>query len=69
LHTGQVSKPIVATGRLHIFLVAERNPGDSMLFEKVKDEIEVILKQKNTDKRFIEWSQELREQANIEIIL
>lgn len=69
LHTGQVSKPIIATGRLHIFLVAERNPGDSMLFDKVEGEIEAILKQKNTEKRFVEWSQELRDQAHIEILL
>lgn len=69
LTTGDVSKPVEATGRLHLFLVADHKPGDSNLFDNVRDEIEEILRKENTEKRYAEWSQELREQAYIEILL
>ncbi|HKJ05706.1 MAG TPA: SurA N-terminal domain-containing protein [Geopsychrobacteraceae bacterium] len=69
LEAGQATKPIAATGSIHLFFVAERNPGDSNLFDKVKGEIVEILRGKNTEKRYAEWSRELREKANIEILL
>jgi len=68
LDTGQVSEPTEAAGSLHLFLIADRNPGDSQLFDKVKGEIQEILRKKNTDERFVEWSQELRKQAHIKIL-
>ncbi|MDT8420129.1 MAG: SurA N-terminal domain-containing protein [Desulfuromonadales bacterium] len=69
LETGQVSEPVAAANQLHLFLVAERNPGDSALFDRVSGEIKEILMKQNTEKRFLEWSRELREQAYIKILL
>lgn len=69
LEAGQLSEPTEAAGSLHLFLIADRNPGDNQLFDKVKSEIQEILRKENTDKRFVEWSQELRKQAHIKILL
>ena len=69
LETGQVSDPVAAADQLHLFLVAERNPGDPELFDRVSGEIKEILMKENTEKRFLEWSRELREQAYIKILL
>lgn len=69
LTTGEVSRPVSATGRLHLFLVVDHNPGDSNLFDNVRGEIEEILRKENTQKRYEEWTRELREQAYIEIML
>jgi|GEM_PF-463790 len=67
LEVGQVTEPMIMNDQLNLFLVTERNPGDSHLFEKVSPEIEKILKEKKTEARFQEWTKELREQGHVEI--
>lgn len=67
LEVGQVSEPVVMNNHLHLFLVTERNPGDINLFDRVKGDIEEILKKEKTDQRFKEWAQELRERGHIDI--
>jgi peptidyl-prolyl cis-trans isomerase SurA len=69
LEIGAVSEPVAAAGQLHLLLVVDRNPGDNRLFDKVRDEIVEILRKDNTEKRFVEWSRELRDQAHIKILL
>ena len=69
LKIGEVSVPIATPGGLHLFLVADRNPGDRNLFDRVEDEIRERLRADKTDKRFAEWLQELRDDALIEIRL
>jgi len=69
LEVGQVTEPIVMNEQMHLFLITERNPGDSHLFDRVSSEIEEILKQKKTEERFKEWTKELRDNSQIEIRL
>lgn len=67
LEVGQVTEPLLMNNQLHLFLVTERYPGDSQLFDRVSPEIEEILKQQKTEARFEEWTRELREQGHIDI--
>lgn len=69
LDVGQVSEPVQMNQHLHLFLVTERNPGDINLYDRVKGDIEEILKKEKTDLRFKEWAQELRERGHIDIRL
>ena len=67
LQTGQVSEPVEMNNQLHLFLVTEYNPGDINLFDRVKVEIEKTLKEKKTEARFKEWTQELRERGYVDV--
>lgn len=69
LEPGQVTEPIEVGEQIHLFQVADYAPGDSTLFDRVSPEIRDILKKQNTEKRFQEWSRELRDQAYIKILL
>ena len=67
LEVGQVSQPLELNGQLHLFLVTDRNPGDSNLFDRVKGEIEQRIEKEKTDARFKEWAQELRDNGFVDI--
>ncbi len=67
LDVGDVSLPLEINQQLHLFQVTGRNPGDIHLFDRVKGEIEEVLKKEKTDLRFKEWAQELRDNGHVEI--
>lgn len=67
LEPGQVSAPVEFNGRLQIFQVTARDPGDPGLFDRVKGDIEAKLREQKTDERFQQWQQELRTDAHIDI--
>lgn len=69
LKIGEVSTPVEAAGRLHLFFVADRNSGEATLSDENKEMIEQLLRKENTEKRFNEWAAELREQAHVKILL
>lgn len=69
LKIGEVSTPVKAADRLHLFFVADRNSGEATLSDEIKEKIEQLLKKENTEKRFNEWAAELREQAHVKILL
>lgn len=69
LDVGQVSEPLEMNGRLNLFLVTDRNPGDIHLFDRVKGVIEQRLEKEKTDARFKEWAQELRDNGYVDIRL
>jgi len=67
LKKGDVTEPVMMNGSLHLFQVADRNPGDSHLFDRVKPEIEQLLKEQKADNRYQEWQSEIRAAAHIDI--
>lgn len=67
LAPGEVSDPVEFNGRLQIFQVTARDPGDPGLFDRVKGEIETKLRERKTDERFQQWQEELRANAYIDV--
>ncbi len=67
LTAGQISEPIQLNGKLHLFVIADRNPGDSHLFDRVKGKIEDTLRQQKAEARYQEWEQEIYDKAHIDI--
>ncbi|SHJ34451.1 periplasmic chaperone for outer membrane proteins SurA [Malonomonas rubra DSM 5091] len=67
LEVGQVSEPVEMNNQLHLFLITERDSGDSGMDDRVKAEIEQLLHQQKTEARFKEWAAELRENGYIDI--
>lgn len=67
LEVGDVSQPVEMNNQLHLFMITARNPGDVNLFDRVKEEIEKIIKKEKTDLRFKEWAQELRDRGHVDI--
>ncbi|GAB4543050.1 MAG: SurA N-terminal domain-containing protein [Thermodesulfovibrionia bacterium] len=66
LGIGEVSKPFWSSKGLHIIKVEDRTEGG---FEKVRDEIKMVLMERAFQKRYEDWIKELREKAYIEINL
>lgn len=67
LEVGQVSEPVEMNNQLHLFLVTEYDSGDNNLNDKLKAEIEKILRKEKTDARFKEWTEELRKSGHVDI--
>lgn len=67
LQKGDVSEVVEFNGLFHLFQVADRNPGDIHLFDRVKDDIEKILREQKTEARYQEWETEIRTSAHIDI--
>ncbi len=67
LDKGDVSEPVMLNGSLHLFQIADRNPGDIHLFDRVKPEIEQLLRERKTEARYQEWESEIRDSAHIDI--
>ncbi|MDX2478907.1 MAG: SurA N-terminal domain-containing protein [Desulfuromusa sp.] len=67
LAAGGVSQPIELNGQIHLFQITSRTVAGGNMFDQVKDEIEEQLKREKTDIRFIEWQDELRNNAHIDI--
>jgi peptidyl-prolyl cis-trans isomerase SurA len=69
LRAGEIGDIIRTPNGLHIVKVEEVSRGASRAFGEVKAEIERRLLQEKIEKRFREWTNELRDRAFIEITL
>ncbi len=67
LKPGDVSEALELGGQLHLFQVTARDSGADTAFEKAKPSIVEKLQKDNSDMKFKEWSQGLRENAEIDI--
>ncbi len=67
LNKGDVSEAVNFNGSLHLFQVVDRNPGDIHLFDRVKGEIEQILREEKSQARYQQWEKDIRSEAHIDI--
>ena len=66
LATGDISAPTEFNQQLHLFIVNDRQSGEELAFERAKESIEERLRREKTEARFIEWQEELRNNAYID---
>jgi len=69
LKEGEVSAVIEAPDGYHILKIEERSPGKIRQFDAVQNEIQKIIADQKSEQRFMEWSQDLRKNAYIDIRL
>jgi len=66
LTTGDISVPTEFNQQLHLFIINDRQAGEELAFERAKKNIEERLRREKTEARFIEWEEELRNNAFID---
>ncbi|MBD1400810.1 SurA N-terminal domain-containing protein [Pelovirga terrestris] len=66
LATGDISVPTEFNQQLHLFIVNDRRSGEELAFERAKASIEERLRREKTEARFIEWQEELLNNAYID---
>jgi len=69
LHEGEISEIIRTPNGLHIVKVDAVSKGDQRPFSEIRAEVERRVMQEKMEKRFREWTNELRDKAFIEITL
>lgn len=68
LQPGQISTPIETPSGFQILKLIDRQPGDTKTYEDAKDAIYSELYREEINKRYMEWLEQLRDQAYTKII-
>ncbi len=69
LPEGGVSQPVETEDGIYLFKVEEKQEGGSKSYENAKNYIRRLLYQREVNKRYMEWLQELRKKSYIKINL
>ncbi len=69
IDVGGVSQVVETSDGFHLLLVIERIPGEAPPLEEVQEEVSRLLREKKTEERFLQWSEDLRKKAFIDIRL
>lgn len=66
---GDVSSVVKMDDGFHVIKLVKRKPAEPMTFEEARNQIEQVLGQSLAEQRKKEWEEELKKNANIEILL
>ena len=69
LQEGEVSELLESPGTLRLLYVEEKSLGEVKKFDDVRYSIEKKLTDQRTEKRFKDWTEELKKEARVEILL